>query len=85
MAFIYLLTETWSFLVINLLGSSQETEGLRAPRVPTTTTLETDTPPEIEMNIYVLERIKLTARVPSIHAHYTRYFRANGSTNPDVF
>ena len=27
----------------------------------------------------------LTARVASIHAHYTRYFPSNGSTNPDVF
>ena len=34
---------------------------------------------------FILERIKLTARVASIHAHYTRYFPANGSTNPDVF
>ena len=33
---------------------------------------------------FILERIKLTARVASIHAHYTRYFPANVSTNPDV-
>ena len=34
---------------------------------------------------FILERIRLTARFASIHAQYTRYFPANGSTNPDVF
>ena len=33
----------------------------------------------------MLERIKLTARVDGKHAHYIRYFPANGQTNPDVF
>ena len=32
-----------------------------------------------------IHRIKLTARVASIHAIFQRYFPANGSTNPDVF
>ena len=36
--------------MINLLGSGQHLapKRLRAPRVPVTTPLETDTPPEIE-------------------------------------
>ena len=40
---------------------------------------------QVASPLYILERIKLTARVASIHAHYTRYFPANGSTNPDTF
>ena len=43
--------------------------------------------PSIPVNVsYWRETfIKLTTSVASIHAHYTRYFPAKGSTNPDVF